>query len=262
MRDPMIRGRSQTTARWREDAADPKCRLVRCQISSRDIVNEAVQGMWGNAPRAEPVRKIKQIDGGLSVGFGPRKENAAAILRADAVQGKLPVFVRAHVTAIAEGRTRVEPQRVPPEILKLVMPVRGGLPDHPTHLRGLSAADGQRDDSLIGLLRRGQLVVRERKRRSGVWPSQAKRLAPRRGQPTKNTESLRTAISAVVHDEAWRATDGMPKLRRLLIERGYEPPSDDTLGRVVDKLYRLMGETALRRSVRRPPGSKSGRFPH
>jgi hypothetical protein len=245
------------------------------KISSTDFllisecVNQTVQGMWGNAARPEPVREIKQIDGGLSVGFGPRKETAAAVLRADALQGTLPVFVRARPTADAEGRSRAEPQRVPPELLKRLLPVRGGLPDHPMHVRRRASADGQSNDDLVVLLRHGQLVVRradfvdwyKHRRRKGYWPSQASRLAPRRGRPTKDTGSLRRAILSVVHDDAWRAADGMPTLRRLLLERGYEPPSCDTLGRVVDKLYCLMGETALRRSVRRPPRSKSGRFP-
>jgi hypothetical protein len=234
-----------------------------------ECVNQMVQGMWGNAPRPEPVREIKQIDRGLSVGFGPRKENAAAVLRADALQGTLPVFVRASATALAEGRSRVATQRVPPELLKRLLPIRGGLPDHPTHLRRRAAADSQSDDNLIVLLQHGELVVRRsdfsdwytQRRRQGLWPSQANRVGRRRGKPTKDTEALRGAILAAVHDDAWRATDGMPKLRSLLIERGQEPLSCDTLERVVDKLYRLMGETALRRSVRRPPGSKSGGFP-
>jgi hypothetical protein len=214
-----------------------------------------------NAPRPEPVREIKQIERDLSVGFGPRKAYAAALLRADALKGTLPVFVRARP---AGRQSRVDPERVPPELLKRLLPVRGGLPDHPTHVRRRVAADGPYDDTLVVLLRHGPLVVRHsdfihwynHKRGKGNWPSQGNKLAPRRGQPTKDTESLRNAILALVHDGAWRAADGMPDLQRLLIERGHKPPSCDTLGRAVDKLHRLMGKTSLRRNVRKPPAVK------
>src|SRR5207253_1093433 len=83
----------------------------------------------------------------------------------------------------------------------------------------------------------------------------------RRGRPTKRTEPLRNAILALVNDGAWRATDGMPALGRLLKERYREPPSCDTLGRVVDGLYRLTGERALRREVRKPPAREEYSFP-
>jgi hypothetical protein len=226
-----------------------------------ECVSQTVQGMWGNAPRSEPVREIKQIERDLSVGFGPRKEYAAAVLRADALQGTLPVCVRGRPAA---RQSRVDPERVPPELLKRLLPVRGGLPDHPTHLRRRVAADGPCDDALLLHLRRGQLVVRRsdfvhwyaRKRAKGDWPSQTNKVGSRRGRPTKVTGSLRSAILAIVHDGAWRAADGMPDLQRLMIERGHKPPSCDTLERAVDKLHRLMGKTSLRRNVRKPPAVK------
>ena len=87
-----------------------------------ECVNQTVQGMWGNAPRPEPVREIKQIERDLSVGFGPRKEYAAALLRADALQGALPIYVRARPTVVADGRPNVGPQQVPPALLKRVLP--------------------------------------------------------------------------------------------------------------------------------------------
>jgi hypothetical protein len=110
-------------------------------------------------------------------------------------------------------------------------------------------------------LRHGQLVVRQldfihwykHQRAKGNWSSQTNKVSSRRGRPTKDTGSLRNTILALVHDGAWQATDGIPKLRRLLVERGDKPPSGDTLGRVVDRLHRLRGETSLRRPVRKPP---------
>jgi hypothetical protein len=78
-------------------------------LSISECVQHTVQGMWGNAPRAEPVRAIKRIERDLSVGFGPQKECAAALLRADALQGALPIYVRPRPTVGAKERSPVEP---------------------------------------------------------------------------------------------------------------------------------------------------------
>jgi hypothetical protein len=229
-----------------------------------ECVNQVVQGMWGNAPRPEPVRAIKRIERDRSVGFGPRKEYAAALLRADALQGALPIYVCPRPTVGAQGRSPVEPRRVPPELLKRALPVRRGLPDHPTHVRCIGVPESPYDDDLFFLLRHGQLVVRrsdfidwyKHKRAKGNWPSQTNKASSRRGRPTAGSETLRNAILALVHEGAWQATDGMPNLRRLLIERGHKPPSCDTLARSIDRLHRLTGESPLRRKVRKSPTVK------
>jgi hypothetical protein len=221
--------------------------------------------MWGNAPRPQPVREIKQIERDLSVGFGPRKEYAAALLRADALQGALPIYVRA--SPEAQERSPGQPRHVPPELLKWVLPVRRGLPDHPTHIRRIGVADRGEDDTLL-LLHGGQLVVRrsdfiewyKRKHAKGKWPSQTNKAASGRGTPTKDTGMLRNAILALVRDGAWQATHGMPDLRRLLIERGHKPPGRDTLAQAVDRLHRLSGESALRRKVRRRSQPETSRL--
>jgi hypothetical protein len=230
-----------------------------------ECVTQTVQGMWGNAPRPQPVREIKQIERDLSVGFGPRKEYAAALLRADALQGALPIYVRASREA-QEGAPG-QPRRVPPKLLRRVLLVRHSLPDHPTHIRRIGAADRGEDDALL-LLHGGQLVVRrsdflrwyKRKHAKGKWPSQANKAASGRGTPTKDTGALRNAILAIVHDGAWQATQGMPDLRRLLIERGHMPPGRDTLAQAVDQLHRLTGEPALRRKVRRRARPETSRL--
>jgi len=112
-----------------------------------ECVNQTAQGMWGNAPRAEPVRAIKQVQRDLSVGFGPRKEEAAVRLRADALKGALPIYVRPRSVEKVNQGSAVEPRRVLPELLKRVLPVHRGLPDHPTHVRRTELRDGSHDDS-------------------------------------------------------------------------------------------------------------------
>jgi len=224
-----------------------------------ECVSQLVQGMWGNAPRAEPVRQIKKVERDLSVGFGPRKEHAAALLRSDALQGRLPVYVRPRPIAVAHRQSPAEPRRVQSALLKRIMPIREGLPDHPTHVRRNPATVGPDVDALLCLLRQGELVVRksdfsdwyERQRAKGSWPSQNDKTASRRGRPTKDTGSLRNAILALIHDGAWQATDGIPQLRRLLIEGGRKSPGRDILAQAVDRLHRVIGEPALRRRVRR-----------
>jgi hypothetical protein len=229
-----------------------------------ECVNRIVQGMWGNTPRPEPVREIKRFERDLSVGFGPRKERAAALLRTDALRAALPIYVRQRSTAATQGRSAIEPGLVPPEFLKRVVPARGGLPDHPTHVRRNRANDGPDVDALLFRLRQGELVVRrsdfsdwyKEQRSKGRWPSQNNKTS-RRGRPAKDPESLRNAILALVHDGVWRAADGMERLRRLLIKKGHEPPSSWTLARVMDRLFHLTGEPSLRRKERKSPAAQN-----
>jgi hypothetical protein len=238
-----------------------KCPSAEFLIVS-ECVHQIAQGMWGNAPRPEPVREIKRVDRDLSVGFGPRREYAAKLLRSAALQGALPVYVRSRPTTVADRESPVEGQQIPPELLKRVVPTRGGLPDHPTHVRR-NPADAPEVGALLFRLRHGQLVVLqsdferwyEHERGKGRWPSQDNK-ASRRGRPTKNSGPLGNAILALVHDGAWRAADGMEGLRRLLIKNGREPPSSWTLARLVDRLHRRTGEPSLRRKVRKPAARK------
>jgi hypothetical protein len=177
----------------------------------------------------------------------------------------LPIYIRPHPTIGATERSPIEPRWVPPELLKQVLPVRRGLPDHPTYIRRMRVPDCPHHDALLLLLRHGQLVVRQsdfidwykHKRAKGNWPSQHNKAASRRGRPTKDSERLRNEILARVHHGAWEATDGIPKLRRLLVERGYKPPSCDTLARSIDRLHRLTGEPSLLRKVRRSSADKN-----
>ena len=227
-----------------------------------ECVNRTVQGMWGNALQPQPVREIKQSSATFPLASGRGRKRRQQSCELTLCRGRCPSTSAPALPQFADRRSHVEPRRVPPELLKRLLPVRGGLPDHPTCVRRIAATDGPYGDTRLLFLRDGELVVRQsdftdwykHKRAKGNWPSQTNKGASRRGRPTKITGSLRNAILAVVHDGAWQATDGMPNLRRLLIERGYKPPSSDTLGRAMDQLHRLTGETSLRRTVRKPSG--------
>jgi hypothetical protein len=224
-----------------------------------ECVTRLERGMFGNAPRSLPVinaKKNKKLGRDLSVGFGPQREEAAALVRDAALSGKLPVYVRPRDGRAAKSQ---ELKPVPPAILKLVVPARKGLPDHPIHAR--SPAGKLDDADMLPLVRHGQLVARlsdleawyEQQRARGPWPSQRGQNIPR-GRRSKDVEQLRNAILALVHEEAWTASAGMPALRDKLIAGGHIPPSADTLARVVDRLFKLSGNPALRRRVRNPSG--------
>lgn len=228
-----------------------------------ECVHRLVQGMWGNVRRPQPIHKIKEHERDLSVGFGPQKEYSAALLRAAALAGKLRVYVRPRA-GTADKEANGDPQLVPPEILRLIIPVHRGLPAHPTHVRTAAASAACDNPTILSALRQGQLVVRrsdfndwyEQERARGNWPSQTARASARRGRPSTDVEPLRQAILALVHNGAWKATAGIARLRRQLSTKGHSPPSCDTLARVVDRLHRLTGDESLRRRVRKPPGPR------
>jgi hypothetical protein len=214
--------------------------------------------MWGNAPRPVPVieaKKNKALGRNLSVGFGPQREQSAALLRAAALSGKLPVYVRPR-----EGASKAAELRpVPPAMLKRILPIHKGLPDHPTHVRG--PAGGGADFAMATLVRNGQLVIRRvdfdcwytSEHARGLWPSQTNRSKPRRGRPHKDDERLQNAILAIVQDGAWNAQAGIPSLSAELSKRGHVPPTRNTLASVVDRAFTRSGVESLRRPKRKPP---------
>jgi hypothetical protein len=97
-----------------------------------ECVHRLVQGMWGNVRRPQPIHKIKEHERDLSVGFVPRKEFSAALVRAAALAGKLRIYVRPRAGTVADREANSEPQRVPPENLET---------DHTDPWRFASASD-------------------------------------------------------------------------------------------------------------------------
>jgi hypothetical protein len=115
------------------------------------------------------------------------------------------------------------------------------------------------NEGLFRLLGAGFLAVRARdfdtwyqsERGKGRWPSQTARKQPRGGRPTKQTEGLRNAVLALVHDEEWSGDRPVTKLYRLLTASGRsDVPSPDTLARLVDELFLETGCSTLHRTRR------------
>jgi hypothetical protein len=221
--------------------------------------NRLADGMWGGLPRPEPVVTLKQGQQKLSVGFGPWREQAAECLRTAAIEGELVVYVVATPQVLSENHIpteQVEPVVVPVAVLKRLMIVRGGLPDHP--IRPSIRTTGG-DESLLALLITGLLVVRTNdfeawyrsEQAKGRWASQRSRKKSPEGRPTKQTDALRNAVLGLVRDLKWDGKAGISALHRLLIADGRsDVPSPDTLARLVDQMHTETGEAGLRRIAR------------
>jgi hypothetical protein len=236
-----------------------------------DAVDILAQGMWGACRRPHPVVAYKQDRAFRddSVGFGPWKEKAAKRLRASAIAGKLQVYAIANLRQPAETTTLVVPKiydvqmaSVPSSVLKRLITCRGGFPNQV--LRPTIKTTGG-DEGLLALLNRGAalLAFREQEfhkwyrfeRAKGRWPSQkSKRQPSGGGRPSKHSEELTNVIARLVGKGSWQAKDGIPKLRRILVESGYaDIPSIDTLRRLVMSMFVETGDPALRR-FRQPTG--------
>jgi hypothetical protein len=229
-----------------------------------DAANRLAEGMWGGLRRPAPIVTIKQADRRLSVGFGPWREQARSRLTSAAVQGELVVYVFAKPQVRSKQRAlkrrppeKIEPVVVPVSVLKRLLTSRCGLPDHPIR-PSIKTADG--NERLFALLTGGLLVVRERdfnvwyrsERAKSKWASQRAKSKVGNGRPTLQTEAIRNAVLALVHDGEWTAAAGIMKLHRLLVALGRsDVPSVDTLARLVDQLHRETGEVGLLRTTRR-----------
>jgi hypothetical protein len=229
-----------------------------------DAASRLSDGIWGGMQRPDPVRIIKQSQKKLSVGFGPWRREAGRRLRAAAVKGKLVVYVLAEAQVRPINRTltesslkKVEPTVVPANVLKRLITSCGALPDHPIR-PSIKIVEG--NEKLFALLSVGLLVVRasdfgiwyRSERAKGRWPSQRSKLKVRDGRPSIQTDGLRNAVLALVHDLKWNSKDSIMSLHRLLVaSRGSEVPSPDTLARLVDQLHRETGQAGLLRKTRK-----------
>jgi hypothetical protein len=225
-------------------------------------VNRLSDGMWGGLQRPDPVAAIKQDQKKLSLGFGPWGEKAGRRLKAAAVRGKLAIYVFAKLQVRSEAHNladcspeKIEPLVVPVPVVKQLIASRGSLPDHAIR-PSIKAAEG--NEKLFALLTVGLLVVRasdfdvwyQSERAKGRWPSQRSK-EKKNGRPTKQTEALRNAVLALVHDHKWSGKEPISALHRLLLASGRsEVPSQDTLAILVDQLHRETGEAMLLRVTR------------
>jgi hypothetical protein len=227
-------------------------------------IDRLADGMWGGLQRPEPVAVIKQDQKKLSLGFGPWREKAAQRLRAAAIEGELVIYLLAKPQVRSEAHNftecsleKIEPLVVPVNVVKRLMVSRGGgLPDHPIR-PSIKTAEG--NQKLFALLTVGLLVVRasdidvwyQSERAKGKWPSQKRSKEKKDGRPTKQTDALRNAVLALVHDHKWSGKDPISALHRLLVASGRsDVPSQDTLARLVDQLHRETGEATLLRNPR------------
>jgi hypothetical protein len=225
-------------------------------------VNRLADGMWGGLLRPEPVVAIKRVHKKLSLGYGPWREKAGRRLRAAAMRGKLVIYVLAkpQVRSATDDPAdsapeQIEPFAVPVTVVKRLIASRGSLPDHPIR-PSIKTAEG--NEKLLALLTVGILAARasdfdlwyRSERAKGRWASQRSKLKIN-GRPTKQTDALRNAVLALVHDHKWNGKEPISALHRILVASGRtEAPSHDTLARLVDQLHRETGEAGLLRITR------------
>ena len=151
-----------------------------------------------------------------------------------------------------------EPELLAPDLLRLIIPVRGGLPDHPVHVR--RAPPGSTiNRSVLRRVKIGRLLVmraefdgwyrREKLKRK--WPSQKESKLPRPGRPRAN-ELWTGRVEKFAYDNDWTARQPIVVLKSMLAGHyDSEPPSDDTLARLVDRIFQETGDSRFRRKKRR-----------
>lgn len=198
----------------------------------------------------------------LSIGFGPRRENAAETIREAAKAGRLPVYLA------SQGDGHRAPKILAPGMIAAVVPCRGGLPDHPIRIETGPVVG--RDAAFR--ISRGALVVRfgefkkwlEAERRKGRWPSQAESEKARAGRPSCDS-MWRDRIKKIVGSGDWKAdgcygkydsprgaseSAGQPiSALRMVLNRFSDPPSHDTIARIVDELFIVTGDRRFRRNA-------------
>ena len=183
-----------------------------------------------------------------SLGYGPWKEGAGQRLTTAAINEKVPVYV---LWSPQNEACCVGPKTtpVPGIVLGRIITTRGTLPDHPRVSMKTIAWDGK----LFMALNTGLLVVREsefdlwyrREKAKGRWPSQLSRLK-KSGRPSKRNEALINTIKVAMGEKI-----SIAALRRRLLASGHSAvPSQDTLERLVDELYRETGDAIFLRNKR------------
>ena len=217
-----------------------------------DAVHRLRLGMFAGLPRPVPVRQAKATYFDGSVGLGSWTEEAAKCIAVAAKNGELPVHVFGNPYAYNKGVGELETMIVPTEVLRRIVPSRGGFPDHPrVPLRAV-----RMDRRLFVSLNTGVLVVGEyafsswyrKEKAKGKWASQPSKLK-KLGRPSKQTESLDKEIIEILAEKKISAA----ALHRRLVKDGRSPISVDTIERRVKRLYLKTGDKRYRLSARRKP---------
>ena len=213
--------------------------------------------MFGGMRRPEMVVQVKTDHPGVSVGFGPRRQEAAGRLYGALAAGELPVYVEFRPEATDGSELQILP--VGPTILKSLPRSRGGLPDRAVRVPAALLWTGAIDGELFRALSSGRLLLTRsefenwcpRERQRGKWPSQQGRKQRRVGRPSKRLV-LHDAIVALVNEGRWNGNNNtVAELTAMLLENGHGPVSHDTVGRAVDDLFRERGDERLRRRTRK-----------
>jgi len=230
-------------------------------------VTRLESGMWGGEiDRPSLVAKLQSMYRGLSVSFGPRRDKAAIRVADAATNSEIPVYLCALVTgddqASSVGVPRhFQPPRVPPDILQLMMRVRGGLPDRPVATAQRAAFLKNLPPELREIISSGVLVVNEtdfqkwydEEYGKRAWPSQRTSKKMRLGRPrVQNDAGLRRRICNLARDGEWDARkDTISELSRLLDSHPLgKMASPNTLTKIVDDLFVETSLAALHRRKR------------
>lgn len=214
-------------------------------------VAQLKDGMYGNFGRAEAVKKAKKAYPGASIGFGLQKEDAAGSIDHAIISGELSVFV------LPASDACESPLQVPPDVLRKMIRIRGGLPDHAVQSMRVFAKEPIASE-LRQALAKSALYVRQsdfetwykKDRKQIKWPSQRSSRKPRMGRPSRQND-LRAEIIAQANQGQWSAQQKIADLVRLLRSKGIIAERDTTR-RVVDQLFKETGDQRYRRRSRKP----------
>jgi hypothetical protein len=260
----MITAMTTAGCRNRMNAVSPGCFLLSTAVSRLE------DGMFGGTRRPAAVDKLKKAYPRASIGFGPRREKAAEVIHRAVLTAKLRVYVvsrgEARDSNLGPDEKRSTLRIVTPAVLKILPKTRdGGLPDHAIRVPLSLLRRGLVDEETFAALSSGALVLMEaefaswyrQEARKGKWPSQRDRKHRGAGRPSKQTATLANKISSIVNANAWSGKGKITDLRRLLVAGGIgNTVSDDTLGRLVDALFRETGDERFGRRSRRKAAAR------
>jgi hypothetical protein len=226
-----------------------------------EATTELERAIWGGMRRPAPVAKLTHQEKKISVGWGPWTQQASEAVRSAILEHKLALYVcpEDQLSAMpAEEGTSTFSFSIPPDVFSRLLAPRGITPDRPHRSTWKTTND---DKQLLARLQKGVLILRREEfnewlmveRAKGTWPSQSTRRKNPIGRPRRN--GVTTAIRILVNEGKWNAAQSVARLRRLMIDAGREAvPSEDTIGRVVDRLFRETGEACFRRRLKSKQG--------
>jgi hypothetical protein len=203
---------------------------------------------------------VKEREGGrLRLRYGPWREKAAQRIRKATLDGEFKVYLIPRWGTFLVPRLGISeamPEPLPIESIRLIVPVRDGLPDNPVRTgHGPWNRRIETGSRLINAAEFDGWYKQERLR--GLWPTQVSRKKPRRGRP-RIDDTLEQRIMEIVVDGGWTAQRPIADLLRDLALIGM-PASKDTVTRIIDRLFLVgrcpieAGDFRLNRPKRRPP---------